>query len=168
MNKALELKDKIDNLYNDVRNDVQGGISKLDKLFVEVLSLEDLSGYNEEEKQQIKELINSFIYKIKLIYEILEVKSDNLLTLEYLQEEFSKLEIKRFVIENNYVMGIIKIEDINSFKQELFQFRDMLYAITISDSNLLEIAKMKSKVQHFNTEILEDEDILRVAYANSN
>ena len=65
-------------------------------------------------------------------------------------------------------MGIIKIEDINSFKQELFQFRDMLYAITISDSNLLEIAKMKSKVQHFNTEILEDEDILRVAYANSN
>ena len=85
-----------------------------------------------------------------------------------LEEEFSKLEIKRFVIENNYVMGIIKIEDINSFKQELFQFRDMLYAITISDSNLLEIAKMKSKVQHFNTEILEDEDILRVAYANSN
>ena len=168
MDKALELKDKIDNLYNDVRNDVQGGISKLDKLFVEVLSLEDLSGYNEEEKQQIKELINSFIDKIKLIYEILEVKSDNLLTLEYLQEEFSKLEIKRFVIENNYVMGIIRIEDIDNFKQELFQFRDMLYAITISDSNLLEIAKMKSKVQHFNTEILEDEDILRVAYANSN
>ena len=61
MDKALELKDKIDNLYNDVRNDVQGGISKLDKLFVEVLSLEDLSGYNEEEKQQIKELINSLI-----------------------------------------------------------------------------------------------------------
>lgn len=168
MDKALELKDKIDNLYNDVKNDIQGAIDKLDKLFVEVLSLEDLSGYNEEEKQQIKELINSFIYKIKLIYEILEVKSDNLLTLEHLQEEFSKLEIKRFVIENNYVMGIIKIEDINSFKQELFQFRDMLYAITISDSNLLEIAKMKSKVQHFNTEILEDEDILRVAYANSN
>ncbi len=168
MDKALELKDKIDNLYNDVRNDVQGGISKLDKLFVEVLSLEDLSCYNEEEKQQIKELINSFIDKIKLIYEILEVKSDNLLTLEYLQEEFSKLEIKRFVIENNYVMGIIRIEDIDNFKQELFQFRDMLYAITISDSNLLEIAKMKSKVQHFNTEILEDEDILRVAYANSN
>ena len=73
MDKALELKDKIDNLYNEVRNDIQGGISKLDKLFVEVLSLEDLSGYNEEEKQQIKELINSFIYKIKLIYEILEV-----------------------------------------------------------------------------------------------
>jgi hypothetical protein len=168
MDKALELKDKIDNLYNDVRNDVQGGISKLDKLFVEVLSLEDLSGYNEEEKQQIKELINSFIDKIKLIYEILEVKSDNLLTLEYLQEEFSKLEIKRFVIENNYVMGIIRIEDIDNFKQELFQFRDMLYAITISDSNLLEIAKMKSKIQHFNTEILEDEDILKQAYENSN
>ena len=83
-------------------------------------------------------------------------------------ELLHKLEIKRFNIENSYVMGIIRIEDINSFGDELFQFRNMLYAIPISDNNLLEIAKMKSKIQHFNTEILEDEDILRVAYENSN
>ena len=44
----------------------------------------------------------------------------------------------------------------------------MLYAIPISDNNLLEIAKMKSKIQHFNTQILEEEDILRAAYENSN
>jgi hypothetical protein len=31
---------------------------------------------------------------------------------------------------------------------------------------MLEVAKMKSMVQHFNTEILEDEDVLRVAYSN--
>ena len=79
-----------------------------------------------------------------------------------------KIEIKKFNIENSYIMGIVKIEDINIFKDELFQFRNMLYAIPISDNNLLEIAKMKSKIQHFNTEILEDEDILRVAYENSN
>ena len=65
-------------------------------------------------------------------------------------------------------MGILKVADIDSFKEHLFQFRNLLYAITISDSNLLEIAKMKSKIQHFNTEILEDEDILKQAYENSN
>ena len=103
-----------------------------------------------------------------LMYEILDVKKDNLLTLEHLSDEFHRLEIKRFNIENSYVMGMIRIEDINSFGDELFKFRNMLYAIPISDNNLLQIAQMKSKIQHFNTEILEDEDILRVAYANSN
>ena len=102
------------------------------------------------------------------MYEILDVKKDNLLTLEHLSDEFHRLEIKRFNIENSYVMGMIRIEDINSFGDELFKFRNMLYAIPISDNNLLQIAQMKSKIQHFNTEILEDEDILRVAYANSN
>ena len=68
----------------------------------------------------------------------------------------------------SYLDENIGHEVINLFKDELFQFRNMLYAIPISDNNLLEIAKMKSKIQHFNTEILEDEDILRVAYANSN
>jgi hypothetical protein len=78
------------------------------------------------------------------------------------------LEIKKFNIENSYIMGMVRIDDINLFKDELFQFRNMLYAIPISDSNLLEIAKMKSKIQHFNTEILEDEEILKQAYENSN
>jgi hypothetical protein len=44
----------------------------------------------------------------------------------------------------------------------------LLYAIPISDNNLLEIAKMKSKIQHFNTQVLEDEEVLRTAYDNSN
>ena len=50
----------------------------------------------------------------------------------------------------------------------LFQFRNTLYAIPINDDNLLEIAKMKSKIQHFNTYVLEDEEILKQAYKNSN
>ena len=65
-------------------------------------------------------------------------------------------------------MGMVTIDTINSFKESLFQFRNMLYAIPISDNNLLEVAKMKSKVQHFNTEVLEDEEILKQAYSNSN
>ena len=168
MNNALIIKDKLDNLYNEVLNGRQDVFEESDKLILEILSLKEIDYQDNDEKEQVNELIHSFIDKINLMYEILDVKKDNLLTLEHLQEEFHKLEIKRFMIENAYVMGMIKVEEINCFKEELFSFRNMLYAIPISDSNLLDIAKMKSKIQHFNTEILEDEDILRQAYENSN
>lgn len=88
--------------------------------------------------------------------------------LNKIREDFKALEIKKFNIINSYIMGVVKIEEIDVFKNELFRFRDMLYAIPISDDNILEIASLKSKVQHFNTEVLEDEEILRVAYQNSN
>lgn len=167
MNIALNIKDRLDNLYNEVLNGKQEIFLELDQLIVEILKLKEIE-LPDDEVEPVNELIHSFIDKINLIYEILDVKKDNLLTLEHLKEEFHKLEMKRFVLENNYVMGMLKIEEINSFKDELFSFRNMLYAIPISDSNLLDIAKMKSKIQHFNTEILEDEDILRQAYENSN
>lgn len=167
MNIALNIKDRLDNLYNEVLNGKQEIFLELDQLIVEILKLKEIE-LPDDDVEPVNELIHSFIDKINLIYEILDVKKDNLLTLEHLKEEFHKLEMKRFVLENNYVMGMLKIEEINSFKDELFSFRNMLYAIPISDSNLLDIAKMKSKIQHFNTEILEDEDILRQAYENSN
>lgn len=91
-----------------------------------------------------------------------------MLTLENIEEEFEKITIKRFEIINNYVMGIVRKEEIDAFRDTLFAFRKVLYAIPISDSNLLKIAKMKSKIQHFETEVLEDEEVLRVAYQNSN
>ena len=167
MNIALNIKDRLDNLYNEVLNGKQEIFLELDQLIVEILKLKEIE-LPDDDVEPVNELIHSFIDKINLIYEILDVKKDNLLTLEHLKEEFHKLEMKRFVLENNYVMGMLKIEEINNFKDELFSFRNMLYAIPISDSNLLDIAKMKSKIQHFNTEILEDEDILRPAYENSN
>ena len=167
MNISLNIKDRLDNLYNEVLNGKQEIFLELDQLIVEILKLKEIE-LPDDDVEPVNELIHSFIDKINLIYEILDVKKDNLLTLEHLKEEFHKLEMKRFVLENNYVMGMLKIEEINNFKDELFSFRNMLYAIPISDSNLLDIAKMKSKIQHFNTEILEDEDILRQAYENSN
>ena len=85
-----------------------------------------------------------------------------------LRTEFQVLELKRFQIVNNYVMGIVKISEIKEFKDLLFSFRDKLYAISVSDSNLIEFAKMKSMVQHYNTEVLEDENILEMAYDNEN
>jgi hypothetical protein len=168
MNDALLIKDKLDKLYSEVLNGKQDIFGESDKIMVDILKLKDMSIIDKDEQEFVDGLIHSFVDKINLMYEILDVKKDNLLTLEHLEEEFHKLEIKRFNIENSYIMGMIKAEDINLFAEELFQFRNMLYAIQISDINLLPIAKMKSKIQHFNTEILEDEDILRVAYENSN
>lgn len=168
MNTALSIKDKLDSLYNEILNGRHDVFEELDKIMVDILHLKDVEIQDNDEKAFVDGLIDSFIEKINLTFDILDVKKDNLLTLEHLKDEFHILEIKRFNIENSYVMGILKVADIDSFKEHLFQFRNLLYAITISDSNLLEIAKMKSKIQHFNTEILEDEDILKQAYENSN
>ena len=92
--------------------------------------------------------------------------NDENIVMESLRNEFRILELKRFEIVSNYVTGMVTVSDINDFKERLFAFRDKLYAIPISNNNLLEVAKMKSMVQHFNTEVLEDEEILKVAYAN--
>ena len=61
---------------------------------------------------------------------------------------------------------VVKKEEIDRFQKALFEFREKLYDFSCDDENLLEVAKMKSKVQHFNTEILEDEEVLSVAYSN--
>ena len=50
--------------------------------------------------------------------------------------------------------------------EELRGFREKLYNFTCTEETILEVAKMKSKVQHFNTEIIEDEDVLKMAYSN--
>ncbi len=168
MENLLILKNKIDNLYNKCCNGNQDILDELDNLMLEILKYDNLNVYSLDEVHQIVSLIGSIIEKINLIYEILDVKRDNLLTLDYLKEEFLKLEIKKFFVLNNYVMGILTLDVFNEFKEKLLQFRNMLYAIPISDNNIIEIAKIKSKIQHFNTEVLEDEDVLKQAYENSN
>lgn len=88
--------------------------------------------------------------------------------LETLRKEFQIIEILRFNIVSNYVTGMVTGEDIEQFRNKFFTFRDKLYAYETDEESIFEIAKMKSKLQHFNTEVLEDEDILRVAFSNSN
>jgi len=88
--------------------------------------------------------------------------------MDELREQFKQIEILRFNIMNNYVMGIVKIEEIDMFRDILFTFRDILYEYETTEDTLLEIAKMKSMIQHYNTEVLEDEDVLKIAYDNSN
>lgn len=92
--------------------------------------------------------------------------NDDKLTIEYLRKKFDILKAKHFNIINSYIMGNVKISDIEAFGNDLNKFREQLYKINITDEILLEVAKMKSQVQHFNTEIMEDEDVLKMAYAN--
>lgn len=88
--------------------------------------------------------------------------------MENIRVLFNNLEIEHFNIINSYIMGMISVADINKFQAILDDFRTKLYELEVNDDNLLEIAKMKSVVQHYNTEILEDEEVLKVAYSNSN
>lgn len=83
-----------------------------------------------------------------------------------LREEFLKIETLHFNIINNYIKAQIKINEISTFSQALTTFKEILYTYDYKEEELLEIAKMKSKIQHFNTEILEDEEILSMAFRN--
>lgn len=91
-----------------------------------------------------------------------------MIDLEYLRKEFRVIEILRFNIVSNYVTGMVNASDIEEFKKKFFSFKEHLYSYEITDDTLLEVAQMKSRLQHFNTEVLEDEDLLRVAFSNSN
>ena len=88
------------------------------------------------------------------------------MNIEKLREEFIELEKFKFNIINCYIMGIVKKSDIDRFQLALFEFREKLYDYAYNDEEILEVAKMKSMVQHFTTEIIEDEDVLRMAYSN--
>ena len=76
------------------------------------------------------------------------------------------IEKKRYNILNEYIMGMVNIDKINSFGEDLESFRELVYSIETDEENLLKIANIKSKIQHYYTEIMEDEDILQVAYNN--
>lgn len=76
------------------------------------------------------------------------------------------IEKKRYDILNEYIMGMVDIDRINSFGKDLESFRELVYSIETDEENLLEIANIKSKIQHYYTEIMEDEEILQVAYNN--
>lgn len=168
MEEILKLKEELDVLYDEVVNGNRDRLEELDKFILKLASFDSFNTSSAEELLFIDSLFNSLIEKMNLICDLLIVKKENLLTMDNIREEFKRLELKRFQIVNNYVLGMVELSQINIFKEELFQFRNMLYAIPISDDNLLEIAKMKSKIQHFNTEVLEDEEILKQAYNNLN
>ncbi len=167
MNKLFNIVKEVDLIFNQALEGNNGIIEKLDKILLELSVFEDVSVLEQDEQDLIMKAIRSISSKVDLIYKVLNIRVFEI-TLEDLKSDFVLIEKMRFEIINKYVMGIIRVDDVESFKKNLFDFRKKLYAIPISDSNIIEVAKMKSKVQHFNTEVLEDEEVLRVAYSNSN
>lgn len=87
--------------------------------------------------------------------------------IEEIRKLFFVLEKDHFTIVNNYIMGIISIQEVTIFGQKIEKIRNLLDNFQTNDENLLEIAKYKSKIQHFYTEIMEDEELLRMAYSNN-
>ena len=87
--------------------------------------------------------------------------------IEEIRKLFFVLEKDHCIIINNYIMGIISIQEVTMFGQKIEKIRNLLDNFQTNDENLLEIAKYKSKIQHFYTEIMEDEELLRMAYSNN-
>ena len=86
--------------------------------------------------------------------------------IENLREQFYNIEKERFVLVDKYIKGIINIDEVNKFGKTLEEFKKVLYNIEIEEAIVLEIAKMKSMIQHYYTEIMEDEELLNIAYSN--
>ena len=87
--------------------------------------------------------------------------------IEDIREQFFILEKDHFNIINNYITGIVNIKEVNDFGEKITIIRNLLDEFETNEENLLEIAKYKSKVQHFYTEIMEDEELLDMAYSNN-
>lgn len=159
--RISRLMEDIDKVYERVLNDDSNIFSELDRILEDLASMDDIL-----ELAQEGDSLNVISMKINCINNLLNLKEEDI-TIEDLRKEFESIEKDRFDIVNKYIMGIVGISDIERFKEELLTFRKKLYAISISDTNILEVAKMKSKVQHFRTEVLEDEEVLKVAYSNT-
>lgn len=87
-------------------------------------------------------------------------------SIEEVNKDFELLEIKHFVIIDAYITGMLKIDEVKEFETFWHEMRDAVYEMELDEEHLLEIAKIKSKLQHYYTEILEDEELLGVAYRN--
>ena len=87
--------------------------------------------------------------------------------IEEIQKLFFELEKEHYIVLNKYLTGRITISEVNAFGQKIEQLRFLLDNYEPTEENMLEIAGYKSKIQHFYTEIMEDEELLGMAYNNN-
>lgn len=83
-----------------------------------------------------------------------------------IRNEFLLIEAEHFKILNDYILGVVKIKQIDEFKKKIMDFRDVLDHYEYKEEELIEVARMKSSVQHYITDSLEDDNVLKQAYAN--
>lgn len=84
-----------------------------------------------------------------------------------LQNDYLELEKKHFVIIDSYVIGMVTKEEIKDFENFYTEMHEAVYEMETNEENIREIARIKSILQHYYTEILEDEELLTMAYSNS-
>lgn len=172
ISKIVELLLEIDQVFSDVVHGNRNIEEKLKNM------IDEMATYTEElyldgsiEREFALEVVEEFGNKVSLIQRLLEIDifKPSSVSVDDLRNKMDDLELKRYEIMNRYVTGVLTKEEIDLFEIELKAFKKRIYeVIPENDDILLEIAKMKSKIQHLNTEILEDEEVLRVAYNNSN
>ena len=161
----LGLLGNINRMYIDVLNGCSVDINLLDSFNVELSNI-PFKEFNVEEKDILSSVVTSCVEQVNLINYLVMKREFNVSSIDGLREEFVVIEKERFNIINSYIVGILKKSEIDRFEELWSCFKEKLYQYSPLEDELLEVAKMKSKMQHFSTEIFEDEEVLRVAYRN--
>ena len=85
--------------------------------------------------------------------------------IEELKKEFLHLEKEHFYIINNYITNKVTKEEYKNFTVKLFKFREKLDSYKPKPEEIYEVAGMKSRVQHYITDTVEDEEILKSLFS---
>lgn len=159
MKEYLEYLNELHKIYQEV----------LDGKKVEEDRIKDLtykiSNVNEQDELML-EIANIFRLEKNLINKMRSHNVNKENTIEDIRNDFQKLEVLHFNIINAYIRGKVLKADYDAFCSYILGFKDKLYSFTPEESEILEIAKMKSKVQHYITEVVEDEDLIKTTYEN--
>ena len=87
------------------------------------------------------------------------------MNLDLIQKEFNELQSKHFNLVNSYIMGKVNKADYKEFTIALFSLRKKLDEYKPKDDEIMTIAQMKSRIQHFITDSIEDEEILKSMFS---
>jgi hypothetical protein len=85
--------------------------------------------------------------------------------IEELRKEFISLEKEHYYIINNYITSKVSKEEYKNFTVKLFKFREKLDNYKPKTEEIYEVAGMKSRVQHYITDTVEDEEILKSLFS---
>lgn len=85
--------------------------------------------------------------------------------IEEIIKEFNELEHKHFNIINSYIMSKVTKEDYKDFTVCLFNLRKKLDSFKPKEDEIYTIANMKSRLQHFITDTVEDEEVIKSIFS---
>lgn len=155
----------INRMYIDVLNGSLIDDNLLEEFNSELLSI-SLKDFKTQEQDVLSSVVTSSLEQYNLIKYVLCKRKNNEISIDVLRREFVIIESEHFNILNNYVQGVLMKNQIDSYYDVWKKFKEKLYQYEPSEDEIMEIAKMKSKMQHFSTDIFEDEDVLSIAYSN--